>query len=946
MKSQSQPGLSGADLQDQGATVLSTQIMDATGGLEPKMVAEELGPSQSRQLPRKRRPVWRRTFSLVVLIVGLASGALLTAHVVSVNKAQAALQANQSAKSSLIKSQSIPLAHLGISAFGSLSQASSTLTVNGNVNIAGSIVLNPSPAPTGGAVVGQLYYNQQHNQLGYYNGSNFVYLQGGTTGGSVSNVNNVYNVNNVSNVTNISNFTNAVTGPPGVIPMFNGTGLSDSIMNGIGSGVAVGVTANTSTRFTVSGATSDSTTNALTVTNAKGTTLGQFTDSGQVTLGVSPGTAFGNDFIEPNQDTGINGIITADKFTTTGAEVVTSMSIYIGGINSYPYDQYQFGIYTDNSGAPGSWVASSSVGTLSANSWNTLPVNVTLTANTSYWLAYTTTSNTSRGDDPYYALTGSASHAYAKFSFGTGSETGMPAAFPAATVNDYTHSFYATTTGSNPAVMINSAGAFTDNGPAVFHGTNNLTTAFQVQNNAGLAVLNVDTIDNNVGIGTNSPAAARLSVVGATSDSTSNALSVTDSSGDSLAKIADNGAVSLGESRPAFGNTSTGNYTGSGYYNGSQQLLQAQSFTTTSGGVISSMSTYIGQSISGTNNLYQMALYSDVGNAPNTYIASTAVGTLTNSGWNTLPIAATLTANTTYWLVYWTNTNSGSYNGQNFISGYAGPNTFFQSYATWQSGASNGLPTTFPTGSGPSGGYETSIYATYATPISAVTLDSSGNITSNDSLAIQNSSSSALVVNDATGGTALVVDASTHQVGINTTVSNMASFSLVVQGTTALGGVDSTEALQLVNASGQALLQADTSNLILTVSGTTTTFATLALDNAHVSSTQATAPTYATPINCGTTPTAAVTTGSTDSAGSFTITTGSGTPTTCDTTITFNQVYTSVPKSVILTPATSIGGATTSTEARVSGAATTGFTAQLVSPSASTSYSYYYWVVQ
>jgi hypothetical protein len=900
---------------------------------------------KSAPITARKGSVRHRAAGLSLLGIGIIAGTFLVMHNASVNKRQT-LNANSASSILHIRSQSIALSALGLQPLDNLLQTPSRLTVNGQLVVDGSVVLAPTVVPHG-AVAGQLYYDQQKNQLGYYNNKGFVYLQGGISGSSssnVTNVSNVYNVTNVSNVSNISNFTNSVTGPLGVIPMFNGSGLSDSLMNEAGNGVGVGVAANTSTRLTIAGATSDGTTDALTVTNNAGDVYEQVLDNGLINLGKGPSPLFGDPTVEPTKDNGIAGIITADKFTTSGNTTITSMSVYVGNVGTAPYNEYQLGIYADNGGAPGAWVASSAVDTLTANAWNTLPVSATLAAGTSYWLAYTTSSNNSNTDDPYYAITSSPTHAYASFSFGSGSESGMPAVYPTpTTVNNYTHSIYATVAGNGSALTVDPSGGLTANGTATFKDINPSSTAFQVQSSGGSPVLNVDTTDNSVSIGTATPTTARLSVVGATNDNTSNAFSVTSSTGVSLAQVGDDGSVNLGESRPVFGSSSSGNYTGGGYYNAGQQLLQAQSFTTTSGGAISSISTYVGQAISGTNNSYQMAVYKDNAGVPGAYMASTAVGTLTGSGWNTLPITTTLAASTKYWLVYWTNTND-DHNGQNFISGYSGPNTFYQAFATWQSGGSNGMPTTFPMGSGPSGGYETSIYASYANPVTAVSIDASGNLTSNGNILIQNSSSDALDVTDATGGTALYVDGGSHFVGVNT--SNTNGFNFVVSGTSAFGGVYNTEALRIVNASGVALLNADTSGLILTIGGSTTAFGTLALDNAHFSSTQTNAPTISTPTNCGTTPAAAVTAGSTDSAGSFTITSGSGTPSNCDTVITFNQAYGSAPKSIILTPTIAVGGATISTDARVSAATTTNYTAQIDSPAASTAYSYYYWVVQ
>lgn len=929
----------------QRPAVGSAAVPDELTEMEPTMpAAEVLGPQAAPTPPRPGRS-WRRAGSIGLLVFGVVAGMFMVMHGVSLNKKQAALNAAQANQSLRVKAQTIGLNNLGLTPISLLNQQSGTLTVNGQINVADSVVLDPTGQPRS-AVPGQLYYDQARNQLGYYNGGNFIYLQGSTTAGnSLTNVSNVYNVNNVSNVTNISNFTNAVTGPLGVIPMFNGSGLSDSIMNQEGNGVAVGATANTATRFTIAGATADNSTNALTVTNGAGDTFAQVADDGTVNLGRSPGAAIGNTQVFPTSDTGTSNIISADKFLTSSATTVVSMSVYVGAVNSFPFNQYQLAIYTDNSGVPGILVATSGVGLLSAHIWNTLPISATLAGGTEYWLAYTANNNAPTLDNPYYTSTSSPTHAWVNFTFGSGSQNGMPATFPPPNaVNDYTHTIYATTLGTGSALTLNSSGSLSSTGAASFQDLNNSSTAFQVQNSTGFDVLDVDTSDNNVGIGTSAPTTARLSVFGASSDNTTKAFSVSSSNGTSLAQITDDGSIGLGESRAIFGNNSSGNFTGSGYYNAGFQLMQAQSFTTTAGGAVNALSTYIGQSISSTNNLYQMAIYSDFSNAPNTYIASTHVGTLSSTGWNTLPISATLAANTKYWLVYWTNVTDGSHNGQNFISGYTGPNCFAQAYETWQGGASNGMPTTYPSLIGAPGcSYETSIYATYTAPVTALSLDASGDVTSNGSLMIQNGSNTALEVADATGGQALVVDATSKDVAIN--AASSIGFNLGVTGNVGIFG-NNANALQIDNGGWQPLFTADTNAMNIIVAGTTTSFATLTLTNAHVASTQTTKPTISTPINCGSTPSAQVTAGSTDSAGSFTITTGSGTPTNCDSVLTFNQPYGAAPKSIILTPALSIGGATVSTDARVSAADQNSFTAQIDSPAASSAYSYYYWVVQ
>lgn len=160
--------------------------------------------------------------------------------------------------------------------------------------------------------------------------------------------------------------------------------------------------------------------------------------------------------------------------------------------------------------------------------------------------------------------------------------------------------------------------------------------------------------------------------------------------------------------------------------------------------------------------------------------------------------------------------------------------------------------------------------------------------------------------------------------------------------------VDSHTVFQIQDAAGTSLFNADTIDMTISISGTVSDFATVSLNDTHLNSSQAIPPTVGTPLNCGIGATAVVTAGSTDTAGSVTVTAGTGAPTTCDTTLTFAQSYGSAPKSVTLTPTTSVGSAINMTAAGVSNVTQNSFTL-LIAPAdaaAGTVYSYYYLVIQ
>jgi hypothetical protein len=160
---------------------------------------------------------------------------------------------------------------------------------------------------------------------------------------------------------------------------------------------------------------------------------------------------------------------------------------------------------------------------------------------------------------------------------------------------------------------------------------------------------------------------------------------------------------------------------------------------------------------------------------------------------------------------------------------------------------------------------------------------------------------------------------------------------------------DSTSAFQIQDSASTPLFVADTTGKNLTVQGTTTTFANLVVTNAHFASTQTNPPTISTPASCGTTPTATLTAGSTDSAGSFVITAGTGAVTgPCTVTMTFNQTYGTAPKSVMITPTTAVGTSPQGKAGIVTATTATNFTTAITpnNPATGEVNSYYYWVIK
>ena len=312
--------------------------------------------------------------------------------------------------------------------------------------------------------------------------------------------------------------------------------------------------------------------------------------------------------------------------------------------------------------------------------------------------------------------------------------------------------------------------------------------------------------------------------------------------------------ISLGTGAgTAFGTTGIGPNAGGG---SGPDTMTAQKLTTTSGGIISSMSAYIGAwgIAAAPNNQYQFAIYADNGGAPGAYITSSAIGALgTTAGWYTLPISTTLAANTTYWLTYWQHDNhADSNNGFSYYYPVNGSVSISNQF-TWQSGTDNGMPATFPVAGGvTTTGALASMYASYTSAGPALTIDQYGTLTQT--------------------GAALFQDPT-----------------------------DSTQALQVKDGLGNVLLAVDTADMNITVGGALIVTGDITV-NGHIVSGGNT-PSIAAGAAACTSPTVSVS--GTDTSGTITVITGSG----CSgsgalATITFAGAFGAAPR-VSLTPGSS-----------------------------------------
>jgi beta-glucanase (GH16 family) len=161
------------------------------------------------------------------------------------------------------------------------------------------------------------------------------------------------------------------------------------------------------------------------------------------TTGTEAATqTFGNTTAGSLTDYGDANHLNGSRFKTgsTGG-TLTSMSAYVAAIGSSPNNKYQLAIYADSGNQPGALIAKSASGTLVANSWNTLPITATITANTNYWLMYNTNGSNLTKNNLKYANGGTGGYTTNGATFGT-----IPSPFGAFTGNTLSFSIYGTYT--------------------------------------------------------------------------------------------------------------------------------------------------------------------------------------------------------------------------------------------------------------------------------------------------------------------------------------------------------------------------------------------------------------------------------------------------------------------------------------------------------------------
>ncbi|HEX8763306.1 MAG TPA: hypothetical protein VF733_06155, partial [Candidatus Saccharimonadales bacterium] len=336
----------------------------------------------------------------------------------------------------------------------------------------------------------------------------------------------------------------------------------------------------------------------------------------------------------------------------------------------------------------------------------------------------------------------------------------------------------------------NSTGSGTP-GSVIVKPQTNTTTAFQVQNTAGTTtVLNVDTTNARVGIGTTAPTRA-LDVSVSDASSTSLPLIVRQAStGDVGIEIkntssnqsfyvgmdtSDSGRFKITSNTPSgtpnMGTTTQGSLTDSGDSN----FMNSMRVTAGATGTITTLYANVGTTLGGSpNNQGQMAIYSNSAGEPGTLLASSSSTTLA-SGWNAFTLSSPLsvTSGTIYWIAYNTNGTASNQNNLRYESTGGVVRYAAQTFGTW--------PSSF--GGATSSVFNFSMYAVIqASSGTDVFSNNLFQMTSGGEATFKNvaDSSSAFQIQNASGVNMFNVDATTQRVYIGPTAGDSVGTLLVL----------------------------------------------------------------------------------------------------------------------------------------------------------------------
>lgn len=268
-------------------------------------------------------------------------------------------------------------------------------------------------------------------------------------------------------------------------------------------------------------------------------------------------------------------------------------------------------------------------------------------------------------------------------------------------------------------------GSISSVGAVLFKPSTDSASAFQIQPSGSTTpVLNVDTSNSRVGIGTDTPQRTVHALVNNTQTTAPMAMLEQTGTGDVSLELkaparsyiigqdtSDNGKFKISSSTAAANPTLFGKTTiGASEDSSNGNFMNCSKFTTGgSAGTVVSFTLYTRGAVDPSNNLFQGAIYTDNGSGGNpvNLVASSVSAVLTSESWNTVAISASLSASTIYWLCANTNTAVTTSNNWAYDTS-AGAGTWkAQTFGTW--------PANYTTGGGVAGSTtQFSFYVTYA----------------------------------------------------------------------------------------------------------------------------------------------------------------------------------------------------------------------------------------
>ena len=351
---------------------------------------------------------------------------------------------------------------------------------------------------------------------------------------------------------------------------------------------------------------------------------------------ASASVLVGNQQVQRSADDNPAGTAQAFSYTATASGTTADIDLYVS--SGTTATKVLLGIYSDSGGKPGSLLASGSIASPQAGSWNDVPVGQTaLTQGTTYWLALLPT-----GGQLNYVDAAGQSGAAPSYVAANSGLTSLPTSYAPG------HEWNA----SPASLYVNGQTGPTNTGLPTVSGTaqqgDTLTTStgswsgsptsysyqWEDCNSQGASCSNISAATSSSYRLTSSDLAHTIrSVVVAT-----NARGSASATSNQTAAVATSGSVLVGNQQVQ--SSADDNPAGT---------AQAFSYTATASGTTADIDLYVSSGTTATKVL--LGIYSDSGGKPGSLLASGSIASPQAGSWNDVPVGQTaLTQGTTYWL--------------------------------------------------------------------------------------------------------------------------------------------------------------------------------------------------------------------------------------------------------------------------------------------------------